>query len=421
MKSFVRKSAFIVPLIVCSLAGLSSCTKERRAFSFVATTDSERDAAVTIGDWQYKFRGNLLDNHEVLFKATTVDRKTAGGPGGPGGFPFFIDNATQKNSLGKEGGPGPGGFPGVPGGGQGGQEELEPPSEEELRAQDFEIKGTWEHEKGYGYILTLADEDNTVIHADFNKTQGRHEFYYNVKNKAGAVETVFFQAKDPTYKDRLADDYEILDKRNSIYIFKAKVSGNNCSLSYAYLYLHKDGKVVENTPKDRSAGRTVILGKTRSEENGIIKVIDNNKTYTSKKCVDSSIDATMIALPNYTYLVSNTKEFKWTKLTPEHFDVKATYKFKGERSEMMGGKVDVKLFLNPNGICKYYEGYSFLPKKEGKWSESDKALTITLGDDAPISSTLLENGQRRIILKTENKFPWGGSTIVEAELNEYKL
>ena len=400
MKSFVKKSALVVPLIICSLAGLSSCTKERRAFAFVATTGSEWDTAVTIGDWKYKFRGNLLDNHDVIFKATTIDRKPQGG-GGPGGFPG-------------------GGFPGGAGGEDSSTEEKPAPTEEELRAQDFEFKGTWEHDKGYGYVLTMADKDKTVIHADFMKAEGRHQFYYNVANKDGKTETVLFQAKDPTYKNRLADDYQVWDVRNSKYTFKAKGTGNNGSLAYAYLYLHKDGKVVENTPKDRSSSRTVILGKTWKEENGVITITDGDKTYTSKKSVDSSVDAMMIALPNYTYLVSNTKDFKWTKLTPEHFDVKATYKFKGEMSQMMGGKVEVKLYLNPEGKCKYYEGSSFEPKKEGTWSEENKVLTVTLGNDAPVTSTLLEDNNRQIVLKSESKMPWGAVQIVETELVEVK-
>ena len=186
------------------------------------------------------------------------------------------------------------------------------------------------------------------------------------------------------------------------------------------MYLHKDGKVVENTPKDRSSSRTVILGKTWKEENGVITITDGEKTYTSKKSVDSSVDAMMIALPNYTYLVSNTKDFKWTKLTPEHFDVKATYKFKGEMSQMMGGKVEVKLYLNPEGKCKYYEGSSFEPKKEGTWSEENKVLTVTLGNDAPVTSTLLEDNNRQIVLKSESKMPWGAVQIVETELVEVK-
>lgn len=398
MKSFVKKSALVVPLIVCSLAGLSSCTKERRAFAFVATTGDDWDTSVTIGDWQYKFRGNLLDNHDLVFKATTVDRKKQSG-GGPGGFPG-------------------GGFPGGPGQGGGTQEEEKAPTEEELRAQDFEFKGTWEHEKGYGYILTMADEDKTVIHADFNKTEGRHEFYYNVKNKANAKETVMFQAKDPSYKDRLAKDYQVWDKRNSVYTYKAKGTGNNGSLAYAYLYLHKDGKVVENTPKDRSSSRQVIIGKTWEEKDGIITIKDGEKTYTSKKSVDKTVDASVIELGGYTYLLSNTPEVKWTKLTPEHFDVKATYKFKGQVSQFMGGMVDVKLFLNPEGVCKYYEGSSFTPKKEGTWSEKDSVLTVTLGQDAPVTSTVVDE-KRTIVLKSETKTPWGSTQVTETTLEEF--
>lgn len=398
MKSFVKKSALVVPLIVCSLAGLSSCVKERRAFAFVAATPTEWDASITIGEWQYKFRGNLLDNHEVIFKATTVDRKQQNaGPGGPGG---------------------PGGFPGGPGGG-GQVEEIPAPTPEELKAQDFEFKGTWEHDKGYGYVLTMADKDKTVIHADFNKTEGRHQFYYNVSNKENANATVFFQAKDPTYKDRLADDYEIWDVRNSKYTFKAKGSGNNGSLAYAYLYLHKDGKVVENIPTDRSSSRTVIIGKTWTEENGIITVNDGDKKYVSKKSVDPKVDASMITIGSYTYLVSNTNEVKWTKLTPEHFDVKATYKFKGEVKQMMGGTQDAKLYLNPEGKCKYYQGYSFEPTKEGTWSEKDDVITITLGKDNPVTSTVID-GNRQILLVSESKTPWGSPMITEIPLEEYK-
>ena len=131
---------------------------------------------------------------------------------------------------------------------------------EDLAKYNWSVTGTYKLEKGYGYTISFNDEGKTVIHTDFDKTEGRHEFYYNVKIGEES-QTLKFQAKDPTFKDSLAKDYKKWDERDSKYIFYAKATGNNNSVATAYMYLHdSDKSVVVNTPN--GANRSLSFGMT---------------------------------------------------------------------------------------------------------------------------------------------------------------
>ena len=83
---------------------------------------------------------------------------------------------------------------------------------EDLEKYNWAVEGTYVYEKGYGYKITFNDEGKTVIHTDFDRTEGRHSFYYNVKI-GDESETILFQAKDPTFKDSLVKDYKMWDER----------------------------------------------------------------------------------------------------------------------------------------------------------------------------------------------------------------
>ena len=399
MKSFASKKAML-PLVACSLIALTGCQKERMAFTFVATSSTEWNTSVSIGDWTYKFKGNLQSGNKFVLSAITDGKAQTGGPGGPGG-----------------------GFPGggFPGGGFPAEEtsETSQPTEEELRAQDFTIEGTWTHDVGYGYVLNLNDENKTVIHADYSKIEGRHSFYYTV-TKGDKSSLVYFQAKDPTYRNRLAKDYQTWDKRDSKYILTAKATGNNSSVAYAYMYCHNDGSVVINAPKNMSPDRSVTFGNTWTEnDRHVVSLISGDVTYPGVETINPAHPGYRISYNGLTFLYSFDENVKWSKLTIEDFDGTAIYKFAGEKSGFMSS-TKIALNLYDEGVAKWYEGSNFDPKQTGTWVESnDKLITVTFGDKS-YSTILTDTNDRQLVVVTETKLPWGETQISETVLSEVK-
>ena len=147
------------------------------------------------------------------------------------------------------------------------------------------MTGSCAYEKGYGYKIVFNDEGKTEVHTDFDKTEGRHEFYYRVT--IGDESSVLkFQAKDPTFKDSLAKDYKKWDERDSKYIFCAKATGNNNSVATAYIYLHNtNGEVTVNTPS--GANRSLEFGLKWEEKDGVITVKDGETAYVADKSVNT--------------------------------------------------------------------------------------------------------------------------------------
>ena len=280
---------------------------------------------------------------------------------------------------------------------------------EDLASHNWTLTGTYKLEKGYGYVLSLNDENKSVIHADFDKYEGRHEFYYNV-NIEGKSSLVKFQAKDPTFYKTLAKDYAKWDERDSKYIFKATATGNNNSKATAYMYLHNDGSVVLNSPS--GANRTVSYGPTWSEENGKIVLKDGENTYEAVASVNKDHPGYRLVYNNLAYFVSLNPEVKWSKLSLSDFDGETKYEFVGSytTSGPDGGTKSVNLNLGVDGKANLYEG-GFAPTATGTWSEADNTLTVSLEGRDPLVSAKDAEGKYGFVYQITVSSFFGTQTI----------
>ena len=280
---------------------------------------------------------------------------------------------------------------------------------EDLAKYNWSVTGTYKLEKGYGYVLNLNDEGKTVIHTDFDKTEGRHEFYYNVK--IGEESQVLkFQAKDPTFKDSLAKDYKKWDERDSKYVFYAKATGNNNSVATAYMYLHdSDKSVVVNTPN--GANRSLSFGMTWEEKDGVITVHDGETAYVADKSVNAEHPGHRLVYSGNTYYCSLNPDFKWKKFTTADFEGANTYEFVGSytTSGPDGGVKEVNLNCVEDGKAKLYLGSS-TPSFVGTWTKdaSDK-LTINL-DGKTGEFTKGADGKYSVVIRVTISSFFGSST-----------
>ena len=252
---------------------------------------------------------------------------------------------------------------------------------ENLAEHDYKMTGTYVLEKGYGYVLTFNDGENnapnTVIHADFDKTEGRHEFYYRVKIENNES-TIKFQAKDPKFKNTLAKDYKKWDERDAQYIFRAKATGNNGSLATAYLYLHKDGSAVINAPQNRGVDRDLTFGLTWEEANGAITLRNGDKVYNGAVSVNAEHPGQWIEYEGYSFLYSAKEDVKWKKLELSDFEGTTVQEYVGSytTSGPDGGEQEVRLHLYQDGnVAKLYSG-SWTPSIVGTWTVNDGVYTF---------------------------------------------
>ena len=469
---FFKKTTLLVTTLAATSFGLAGCKSNvKLPVTFVAATSNTYNAEVTIGDYDYKFRGK-------------VDQKSDN---------FTLEGLVQQRHLksgssGQQGGPGGGGgFPGM-GGGGGGQEQAKPNptsfsfnlektevyineeinanlqvqpmgadtsatwtssdekvltvkdgtitpvgvgsatvtatstkdptvtatsaaitvSQEDLEAHNWLLTGKWTMDEGYGYVITLDDERKTEVHVDFDKVQGRHQFYYTVEienNKS----TILFQAKDPTFKDSLAKDYKTWDERDSKYIYYAKATGNNGSAATAYLYLHNDGSGVLNVPS--GTNRAYTFGLTWEEDaNKVVTLHNGELAYASKNSVNADHPGSLLSYGSYTFLRSDNPAVKWKKLTLSDFEGATTHEFAGTYTVQGpdGGTKEVALNLYANGAAKLYNG-SWTATEEGEWSEADGVITLTLGGKPyPVTK---EGDKAYVTYKIESQSIFGKQTI----------
>ena len=282
---------------------------------------------------------------------------------------------------------------------------------EDLEKYNWAVEGTYVYEKGYGYKITFNDEGKTVIHTDFDKTEGRHSFYYNVKI-GDESETILFQAKDPIFKDSLAKDYKKWDERDSKYIFYAKATGNNNSVATAYMYLHgSDNSVVLNTPN--GANRSLTFGMTWEEKDGQILVHDGETVYTADKSVNAEHPGYRLVYSGNTYYCSLNPEFKWKKFVTADFEGANAHEFVGSytTSGPDGGTKEVNFNLLETGAAKLYLGSS-TASFVGEWSkDANNKLTITLeGKTAEFVPNA--EGKYEITLRVSVSSFFGSSTQV---------
>ena len=280
---------------------------------------------------------------------------------------------------------------------------------EDLAKYNWSITGACTYEKGYGYKIVFNDESKTEVHTDFDKTEGRHEFYYRVK--IGEESQVLkFQAKDPTFKDSLAKDYKKWDERDSKYIFYAKATGNNNSVATAYMYLHNtNNEVTVNTPS--GANRSLSFGLKWEEKDGVITVKDGDTAYVADKSVNSEHPGYRLVYGSNTYYCSLNPDFKWKKFTTADFEGANAYEFVGSytTSGPDGGVKEVNLNCVEDGKAKLYLGSS-TPSFVGTWTKdaSDK-LTINL-DGKTGEFTKGADGKYSVVIRVTISSFFGSST-----------
>ena len=286
---------------------------------------------------------------------------------------------------------------------------------EDLAAHNFVLTGSYVEEPGYGYAITFNDpaNGNPTVHTDFDKTQGRHEFWYNFKI-GDAEKAVKLQAKDANYKSKLAADYKKWDERDSSYIFYARSKGNNGSAATSYMYLHQDGSVVLNVPN--GAERDVEVGKaTWAEANGAITVTKGNDNYVSQDSVNSDHPGKLINYSGTPYLMS-TSDVKWKKMTPSDFIGDVAYEFSGsyDAGEMNGTK-QIYLSLFPDQSAKLFNG-SWTQSTDGTWVEAAGQITVTLGPT--VLNSVTENNKTYFMYEAEKQDR--ETTYVQVKLSQNK-
>ena len=394
MKFFKRMTLLSIAAVGAGLALAGCKSNVKMPVTFVAVTSSEYNAAVTFGKDSYKFKGKVDQKSdkftlEAIYQEPAEEEAQQGGQGqqgGPGGQQGGQEGGPGGQQGGQEGGPQQGGQEGGPQqGGEGGPQQGGPEAPIRLRANEdthtWSLEGTYYLDEGYGYVLQLNDAKKSVIHADFNKTEGRHEFYYTVEiNNVKSL--VHFQAKDPTFKNSLAKDYKTWDQRDSKYIFNAKATGNNGSAATAYLYLHSDGSAKMDYPQSRSADRSVDVDYTWSEANGKISLKKDQKVWDSISSVNTAKPGFAIFHDDYTFICSQNPDVKWKKMEITDFKGASTHTFKGSFSTTGpdASTTEVELQLFADGSVGAYNSKSWKELGTGNWSDEAGSLHITLGN-----------------------------------------
>ena len=289
--------------------------------------------------------------------------------------------------------------------------------EEDLAAHNWSVEGTYVFEKGYGYTITFKDEGNTVIHTDFDKTEGRHGFYYRVKIGETAS-TLKFQAKDPTFKDSLAKDYQKWDVRDSSYIFYAKATGNNNSVATAYMYLHgSDNSVVIDTPS--GSERSLTFGLSWEKRGNTVVVKNGDKEYVADPSVNADHPGFRLVYEGNAYFCSLNENVKWKKMLTSDFDGETQYEFEGSytTSGPDGGTKAVKLHLGKDGKSRLYAG-SDAPSFVGTWASNAGVTTVSIdGKDGTFD--VGADGKMSIIVRITAAGMFGSSTY-EVTMNQVK-
>ena len=378
MKLFVTKASRTV-LAFAALAGAltacgggeskdSSSTTSDDVLSFVAVTKSSWDAETTIGKHIYTLAMDLKKDNTLTFKGACIGKK-AESQGGGGFNPFGAKKNTPQIPTSSDATP---------------AAESSEESSEDFSKLDFSFSGTWTEETGYGYVLTFADTSNTKIHVDYNTTQGRHEFYYIVKNDEGSTQ-VLMQAKDSAYRKKLATDYKTWDERGSTYIFTGNVKGNNNSVDIGYIYCHNDGSAVYNTAN--GSARSVTIGLSWKSESDTIVLVDGNSTYKADKTL-AGADHTgyRLAYKTYSFFCPTGKTTDWSVMTNGDFDGKTLYQFTGSytTSGPDGSTKAVELNLSENANKAFlYSGGSL--SNTGTWAFANEVFTITMDGADPVT------------------------------------
>ena len=362
MKPFVKKSLMAVlslgalSLIACGGEKSSSNEEKGDILNFVAVTQTSWDAETTIGKHKYTLGVAFQEGNKAVLTGTctaqVVEQKGGGGSGR-----IRMDGPTETDDSTSVA-------------------EASSESPEELATHNFTKTGTWAEETGYGYTVTF---DSKLYHVDFNKQEGRQEFYYTVATDEGSA-SVKFQAKDPDYRSKLAADYQIWDIRDAQYLFTAEVTGNNNSVALAYLYCHTDGSVIRNTAN--GSQREVSEIGTWALNGTEFSIAQDGKKVVADNSNNSSRQGYRISMDDATYFCS-TNGVDYYSMSNEDFDGASLYRFESEDGNTIVSLVaDGKAFI--------YNGMTV--SKRGTYTFDNTSFVITFEGSDPITCTKAEDG-----------------------------
>lgn len=388
MKSFVKKSAALL-LLSGAIGALASCGGSSDSASssssgeseveqsFVAVTASSWDAEVTVGSHIFTFDLTLMSDNTLSFDATCVGEAQSGG----GGWGFIVADGESSSAA------------------------------TDYSSYDFSFSGSWELETGYGYILSFEDEAKTTVHVDYNKTQGRHEFYYSVVTDEGSAVTLF-QARDSAFRSTLADDYASWDERDSTYIFTGEVTGNNNSVAHAYIYCHSDGSAVYNTAN--GSDRAVTLGLRWALSDGTFTLTEGSTVYTADNSINSAHPGFRLNYDGAAFYCSTDSSISWLDMDNGDFDGTTLYQFTGSYTTTGpdGSTQNVELNLTDRSTAFLYTGSSL--SASGTYTYSDSIFHIELSGYEAQDVSLVDGVYTYTYTYTYSS--WGGTSSIEVAL-----
>lgn len=339
--------------------------------NFVAADGSEWDKDVTFDSKKFKLSLDLNKDKTLSLKGTCSGKAASGGQGGGPGGP---------------GGPG-GGFPGGPGGAPAAEEETEPEEDTTDYSQfNFTIPGTWTEEAGWGYTLKFTDGKNTEIVANYDKTSGRHYFYYYMTPKIGettAAETqVKFEAKDSAYRKTLNAKYVVNEERNATYMFRGGQEGGSGNLSMGYVYLLNGGGVVSRSGTSNNLSYNNKGSWSENKQTHVITMDINGTAYeTDAYCDTAGREGYRMIFKSSggfgrtstmtLYASCDTSKYTWDKYTDVDFEGAVVETWAG--TEESGATYELR--LTAKGFAKIYKADGKLLRTE-KYAKNGDVLTV---------------------------------------------
>ncbi len=240
--------------------------------------------------------------------------------------------------------------------------------------------GSWTEEKGWGYTVKFNDGNNTEIVVNFDKTSGRHYFYYYMSPEIGgekAAETlVKFEAKDSAYRKSLNANYVVNEERKCTYMFRGGAEGGSGNLSSAYVYLMPNGGVVSLSGTSNSLTYNGKGNWTEDKQNHVIsgKIgttdfttnaycdVAGREGYRMKYTVSGGFggSSTMTL-----YASCDTSKYTWDRYVSSDFEGEVVETWNGAE----GASADYILELTAKGYVNIKEGsktvFSSTYTKEG--------------------------------------------------------
>ncbi len=368
---------FVGSVLAGAVCGITACAEKEPpepnsnvVLSFVAVTKTVWDAEKTFSsvvnekDYNLNYKLSLNLNKDNTLKLTGKcqsgsEKSSGGNPGGPGG-------------------PGSGGAPNIL---AEADEEPETPDNTDWTLYDFALNGTWTEEVGWGYTVKI---DNTTIKVDYDRTQGRHNFYYylapTINNKKSDEVLVQMQAKDADYRKTLASNYQTYHIKESKYVMYG-FNDNGGNASKVNIYLMKDGSIASYSA--RGSEETYSGKGSWSEDtvNHTMTITVDNSVYKSN-AYDAAAGYRIDYSSSVTGYISTVADKQSKDLTDSDFEGNLLFTLSG---------------IDANSQKNYtleftQKGYAILKDSSGSrvavctYNEKDGTYTVTYGENTYTST-----------------------------------